>query len=419
MLVGGSSTGKTRALWEAIQPLEGWRVWRPADHRTLLDDLAESSSLAHTVLWLNEAQRYLLTPQPGEGEQAAAALTELLVTPERGPVLVVGTLWREHHHLLTRPPAVHSAGGDQHQCGRALIGSGTTIPVPEEFSDEDLEVLLDSAIHDPRLAEALEHAGRRVAQYLAGARELMHLYRLAPPEARALLDAAADARRLGHAEVLPESFLRAAAGAYLDPEHWRAQTDEWRATWFDRATAYTSQPSRGIPGPLTRDSPLPGLGPDTDEPAYLLADYLLQHLSESRRLQMPPEGFWAAAASLITNPDDLKTLGEAAEKRWRLRTAASLFQRAADAGDTNALLTLARYRLKAKDPSGAERIYQQAADAGETDAMAPLAMLREKAGDTAGADNLAQEAAKNSNTRPSGSIGTETSGSRAILIPVR
>lgn len=62
VLVGGSSTGKTRACWEAVQALpERWRLWHPYDPsrpQAAADALAQVGP--YTVVWLNEAQHYLL-----------------------------------------------------------------------------------------------------------------------------------------------------------------------------------------------------------------------------------------------------------------------------------------------------------------------------------------------------------------------
>ncbi|MEV5877463.1 helix-turn-helix transcriptional regulator [Streptomyces sp. NPDC052101] len=67
VLVGTSSTGKTRACWEAVQPLAGlgWRLWHPFDPtraEAALEDLQRVGP--RTVVWLNEAQHYLGGP-PG------------------------------------------------------------------------------------------------------------------------------------------------------------------------------------------------------------------------------------------------------------------------------------------------------------------------------------------------------------------
>ena len=64
-LVGGSSTGKTRACWKALELLRGqepgWRLWHPIDPPGALAGLP--SLAPRTVVWLNEAQRYLDVPE--------------------------------------------------------------------------------------------------------------------------------------------------------------------------------------------------------------------------------------------------------------------------------------------------------------------------------------------------------------------
>jgi hypothetical protein len=106
VLVGGSSTGKTRACWEAVQGLpDDWRLWHPIDP-SRPEAAAEALAAVgpRTVVWLNDAQHYLLTPASRLGERIAAGLRELLRDPDRGPVLVLGTIWPEYWAILTSPP---------------------------------------------------------------------------------------------------------------------------------------------------------------------------------------------------------------------------------------------------------------------------------------------------------------------------
>ena len=69
VLVGGSSTGKTRACWEAIHAeadgqklLAGWRLWHPFDPHPTRSRPGRAGRVGpRTVVWLNETQLYLLT----------------------------------------------------------------------------------------------------------------------------------------------------------------------------------------------------------------------------------------------------------------------------------------------------------------------------------------------------------------------
>jgi hypothetical protein len=136
MLVGGSSTGKTRACWEAIQALdERWRVWHAIDPSR---PGAAAAALAevgpHTVLWVNDAQHYLLTADPALGERVAAGLRTLLTDHQRGPVLVIGTIWPEFWHRLTATR--HPNDPDPYAQARQLL-TGTEIVVPDAFTAAD------------------------------------------------------------------------------------------------------------------------------------------------------------------------------------------------------------------------------------------------------------------------------------------
>ncbi|MEU7038700.1 hypothetical protein ABZ958_34240 [Streptomyces sp. NPDC046237] len=104
VLVGSSSTGKTRAV-QAVQPLAGrrWRLWHPFDParaQAALEDLPKVAP--RTVVWLNEAQRYL--GDRASGERIAAAIHRLLVSLERGPILLLGTLWPEYAYQYAALP---------------------------------------------------------------------------------------------------------------------------------------------------------------------------------------------------------------------------------------------------------------------------------------------------------------------------
>ncbi|MBT2212566.1 hypothetical protein [Actinomadura sp. NEAU-AAG7] len=340
VLVAGSSAGKTRALWEGLGALRragGWRLWHPYDPTRPEAALRELDRVGpRTVVWLNETQDYL----GGEaGERVAAKLRALLTDASRGPVLVLGTLWPEHHAALTGRP------GSQ---VRHLL-DGAVIEVPETFTGIDLAALRQAADTDLRLAEAIEEAeDGHVTQYLAGGPELLDRLATADPAAKALMWAAMDARRLGHRTALPLPMLEQAALAYLtDLQHDRLGED-----WLEQALAYTSRACKGARGPLTRirasssraDPSRRGRGPGRgrgrppapagdhgEVPVYRLADYLDQHARDTRADQIPPIGFWVAAAA-HAHPDDQHTLGHAAWDRGLYRDAAQLLKNATTHG---------------------------------------------------------------------------------------
>ncbi|QFU92083.1 hypothetical protein [Amycolatopsis sp. YIM 10] len=306
VLVAGSSAGKTRACWEALQPLReagGWRLWHPYDptrHEAALRALDRVGP--RTVVWLNETQEYL----GGEdAERVAAKLRTLLADPARKPVLVLGTLWPEHFDALTRRPGS--------QVSQVL--DGAVLEVPDAFTGADLTAMRAAADSDARLAWAVDHAEcGQITQVLAGGSALLERFHTAPPAAKALLLAAMDARRLGHRNALSRAFLEHAAPEYLSDVHWGQLSSDWLA----EALEYACRPCKGAPGPLMRTR--------SREPRYRLADYLDQYGRTLRRAVLPPDGFWRAATS--TDLEDLTCLGLAAAHRGLYRDAAQCYKSA-------------------------------------------------------------------------------------------
>jgi tetratricopeptide (TPR) repeat protein len=389
VLVGGSSTGKTRACWEAIQRLpHGWRLWHPIDpSRPEAAAQAIGGVSSRTVIWLNEAHHYLLTPASRLGERIAAGLRELLRDPNRSPVLVLGTIWPDFWAVLTTPPGA-GEWDDPHAQARALL-TGSDIAVPDAFTGPALRAAQAAARADPRLAEAVDHAqDGRITQFLAGVPALLERYRNAPAAARALIEAAMDARRLGHGPYLPLRLLEAAAPGYLSDQEWDGLDD----SWLERALAYCAAPSRGAPGPLTRVRARPGQPPPATA-RVRLADYLEQAGRVSRRAVLAAAALWDG---LVEHADqrDLPRLAGEAEARSLYRYALALHLRAAAAGDVRALRQAAALLRWADQVDEAVGLYQRAAEAGDPSALGEAALLLEGAGRIDEAVALYQQAAQ-------------------------
>ena len=353
-LVGGSSTGKTRACWEAIHQLSaGWRLWHPIFPDRAEAFLADLQRVRpRTVVWLNDAQLYLQTVNPNLGERVAAGLRELLRDAARGPVLVLATLWREYWEALT--VSLPDKENPHPQANQLLTGS--LIEVPESFTSQQLRAeLAAAAVEDPRLAQAAKHTrDGQVTQYLAGVPVLIERYKAAPPAARALIDGAIDARRLGHGPELPYAMLKAAAPGYLTDEQWERADDDW----LEQAFGYAARPCMGVRGPLTPIKPRPSpprpcmpelcasFGPPPTQPDnrhYRLADYLDQ-VGRHQRADLPvPIELWEALA-FHGNSDDLGLLALHAEERGLRRCAAQMRKNAIRAGNCLEAGTLL-YRL--------------------------------------------------------------------------
>ncbi|MDX2530479.1 hypothetical protein [Streptomyces europaeiscabiei] len=399
VLVGSSSTGKTRSCWEAVQPLanERWRLWHPFDPtraEAILDGLEHV--MPRTVVWLNEAQHYL--GHPRVGERVAAAVHGLLTQRRRGPVLILGTLWPNFANEYAIPPT--SGKEDPHSRTRELL-AGRTLTVPETFDQEALRMAAILAKGGDRLlAEVLTRAtDGRVTQDLAGAPELLHRYANATAPARAVLHAAMDARRLGAKVHLPQAFLTEAAVDYLSDQDYDELTEDWVQSAFADLTRLV----HGKQAPLRRTGDRPKRRPPANprrstvcvpEAAtmFRLADYLEQHARNTRQAQCPPASFWHAAYSHLTDSDDLCRIADEAQSRHRLQWAHHLYHRAADAGSKDALSNLAWMRENSGDHEAAEALARQAGKVGDARALLEIAWSRELSGDDDSAEALYQQA---------------------------
>ncbi|WP_158697315.1 tetratricopeptide repeat protein [Streptomyces hokutonensis] len=407
VLVGSSSTGKTRACWEAVRPLAqaGWWLWHPFAPTRAEAALAGLHAVPPgTVVWLNEAQHFL--GDPARGERIAAALHGLLTDTGRGPVLVLGTLWPQfaRQYLALPQPGEE----DPHSRVRELLAA-RMLSVPEAFDREALDAAAALAGEgDVLLADALARAGAsgRITQDLAGAPELLHRYRHGSPAAVALLEAAMDARRLGVGLYLPQAFLTDAAVDYLDEVDY-AQLDE---NWVESAFAELTRLVHGKQAPLSRTTPRPrhrspasgplaGSAAGMRSPLFQLSGYLEQHGRATRRRLCPPASFWNAAFVHLMHADDLSSLARAARARYRLQWADHLQRRAAEAGEVRALLAQAARCEQAADWAGAKALYRRAADGGHPRALALLAEVHEQADEPDVAEALAWQAAADGHPR--------------------
>ncbi|MER5905158.1 hypothetical protein ABT150_34610 [Streptomyces mirabilis] len=366
VLVGESSSGKTRACWEAVAELPaGWRLWHPLDPspaQALANALREGIT-PRTAIWLNELQWYVGEQAGALAEQVAAGLRALLQDGASAPVLVLGTIWPEFWSVLTAP-AVPGRSSGRAQTRALLEGKGVYLPAA--FEARELEDARMVGGHDPRLADALAHTvDGRIAQYMAGAPALLERYRTAPPAARAVIGAAMDASRLGGAALVGQDFLQAAAEDYLGDDDYDALGEGW----LEDALAYTQQPSKGVRGLLSRVRPRTGTGSGG---GWRLSD-CMDHIGRiERRFSAPPASFWAAAREHLPESHVVRMVGRAAEARWRDAEAAGLYQRALDLGDLKAgqyLVWLWQERQQAEE---ARRVQEQAALAGDGEVLEEL-----------------------------------------------
>jgi len=362
VLRGGSSSGKSRAAYEAVKArLAQWQLDYPTGPATLTARLNDGIP-SRTILWLRELRDYA---ERDGGQAALEALADLL--HGKGQI-VITTVWPEQWQRYTdaantgygQDPAAAAAGrllqGLPDLTGAVLTAidpaRGGVIDVPCEFTSDDLARVTkkaDSTLVEAAAAAAAAGKGGQVTQYLAGVPALLNRYNKAggDPYGQAVITAAMDATRLGHASPLPSALLQEAAVGYLTPE----QRTQPLARWNEAALKWASQELYGAVRAIQPVPPAAGTG----VAGYRVADYLDQHGRRTRQDQVGPASLWDSIVTHTASRVDLIRLSHAAQDRGLYRHAAALLTRAAALGDGSAaslLLSLLR-RVSPQDVTSA------------------------------------------------------------------
>ena len=303
ILVGGSSSGKTRSLYEAVYAsVPDWSLAQPAAASDLLT--LRTAPPARTVFWLDELQQYL-----GGSPALSAECVRVLV---RHGNLVVGTLWPDQYAKWT------SAPGDVQR----LMKSAATISVPDALTAAELAQAEEIARRDSRIRSALRTRDAGLTQVLAGGPSLVMCWEQpATPYAKAIITAAADAHRLGVQAPLGADLLLAAMFDYLRRD--KRVLD--REQWLPRALPHATRPLHGDVSAL---SPVDD-GRAGTLAGYALADYLAQHLRRLRRTTPVPRSAWLALGEHLRRAEDLRRVAAAALARLRYDHAAPVLARLA------------------------------------------------------------------------------------------
>jgi TPR repeat protein len=374
VLRGESCTGKTRSAYEAIKAcFPDWRLAFPKDPESLRALLLSGSISANTVLWLNEAQNYLLG---SDGESCAAALRRRL--EGEGPSVIVLTLWPEYYRaLISEEIGGSTAGGPQ---ARALISQASLHVVQNHLNDVELMAVQSGPGRNPSLEAAYQAASSsgKLIQVLAAGPDLVdHYEHPAMPigcYGKSLISAAIDARRLGVDGPLSLDFLVEAAPGYLSD----AQRAEAPPDWVDRAIKYAHLKVKNVASAFTLVPREKGIGP---EPGVVnLADYLHFYGRMARALLCPPDSFWEAARSDISTAKHIQHLAVAAMHRLRVRHGLALAEIAAMHGETEALWEIASQSAELGNHEESARMFLRLAEGGEPEAFISLAADKEDMG---------------------------------------
>ena len=416
---GGSSTGKTRAAYEAVMArLAGWQLDYPRDPAALKERL-DAGIPARTVLWLGELRQYA---DADGGAEVLGRLADLIVGEG---CLLITTMWPEQWNVYTAAarPGLKTGPADaagtagrlleplpkltNHDPAGIVPADGGVIDVPPRFTTVDLEAAARTG--DPVLAEAAAAAAStgqdgQVTQYLAGVPDLLDRYEGSggDPYGQAVITAAMDAARLGHASPLPAALVQEAAVGYLTSP----QRTKDIASWRDTALAWATEELKGAVRALQPVPPPSGTG----VVGYQVADYLDQHGRRTRPDKLGPPSLWDALTARTASASDLNRLGQAARDRGLYRHAAALWTTAATLGSTNAARQLITH-LRQVSPVDTTRAAQWAVGHVSLDDPWAVAWLLE-ALDAAGASDAAAALA----TRAAGHVSLDDPEAVAWLL---
>lgn len=357
VLRGASSTGKTRAAYEAVREcLPEWVVDYPRTAAILSKRLQEGFA-PRTVVWLDELWHFT-----SPDAQVLAELADTLTMSDQ--IVVIAALWPTHWATFTRDsgPVYGSPCGDDEQPIRARADSllglkpllkalpelsqspgafdpalGGIIDVPERFTEPEIASALqqgDNAVVTAITAAEAGGAPGMVTQYLAGVPDLEEHYAGpgADPYGQAVITVAMDAARFGHVGPFPEGLLHEAVIGYLDAPLRTVRQELWWAS----SLHYATRELRGTVAALTPVPPATGTGVD----GYRLADYLDQRGRQFRQAELGPVSLWQGLTAHTTHSADLSRIGQAAYDRGMYRFAAVAWKKAIAAGGIGAIQNL-------------------------------------------------------------------------------
>lgn len=355
LVVGPSTSGKTRAVWEAAQKIlpDHHLLYPSAD--AALHHLREltTDSTPPWLLWLEDLERYL---RPGGLDPET--VHRLL----RSGVPIVATMRTLHHEEFSRghvPDEDDDVGATEARTvGTRILGVVTPVHLAREWSPGELARARASS--DPRLAEAHRHSAEfGIAEYLASGPELLSLWRNARrptsprerghPRGHALVSAAVDLGRAGLTNPVSVETLKALHVHYLSVQ--------LRPEDFDSAWRWATEQRFGAAGLL-----VPG---DFELATWRAFDYLL----EAEYEHPVPDPVWDAALGL-TDDERAWVVGRMADRAGKHDIATQAWRRAARSGDVRAMRDLGR-RLTWFDETAEEgrRWSARAAEADDRDAQ--------------------------------------------------
>ena len=316
LLVGESTAGKSRLAYEVMrQHFPKYHLVVPDSRESMVRLVDIVVRLQRVVVWLDELDAYL-----GAGGLSAGQVRRMLDADGARVVVLATMSAQQHSRFGARSQADNEPGLDVLRSGREVIRLAATVRVDRTWSPAEIARARRRA-EDPRIGAAVNDAGsgrRGVAEYLAAAPQLLDEWHNAwstgtHPRAAALVAAAADARRAGYHQPLPEDVLLRMHGVHLERRGGMALRPE---PW-EEALTWATEPLHATSSLL-----LP-----RDGGRYLAFDYLHHTLDEQVPPPRIPAEIWQA---LIEHADAVGAhdIGTTAFQRGDLAHAMAAFEKA-------------------------------------------------------------------------------------------
>ncbi|MFJ9782628.1 tetratricopeptide repeat protein [Amycolatopsis sp. NPDC101161] len=374
LLVGDSSAGKTRALFEAVKAvLPDWWLLHPRD-TTVLRKFAEHPT-GRTVVWLDELQDYL----DFAGGVPAGHIREMIAAG----VVLVATCWPGEYRKRVALP--EEGRPDPYANDRRLLGLADVLHVPAAFSSYERRRAEDLAGTDHRIRVALDTLDAGFTQVMAAGPELIRHWEEAPAYAKGVITAALDARRVGAHAPLTRDYLADAVPGYLNER----EVATALSGWLEDALDYATRLLHGATAALT---PVPaGMGTIA---GYRVADYLHQYALHARRGEHLPDTVWHALVR-HHHPDDTLRLADNAYDRGRDHEALTLCHQLAGKDNGYSAVRLVVLLAERGLVEEAIQLLRERADNGDKHAASQLADLLAEQGLVEEAIQLLRERADN------------------------
>ncbi|WP_159106657.1 hypothetical protein [Streptomyces rishiriensis] len=215
ILEGNSASGKTRTAYEALtRSTEKWgerAIVVPKDGTSLRALISAGFKLENTVVWLDDLEKFIGVDGVDEG---------LIRLFGASGVLFLATLRSAAKHAMASATA-GAPGRSLATVSRAVMAGATSVRVDRSLNEEEVRAVKRQR-SDRRISMALDkarHAG--LAEFIAAGPATLERWRDGQDGANevgaALVSAAVDFRRAGYFSPIPQEWIEAAFGDYLDP----------------------------------------------------------------------------------------------------------------------------------------------------------------------------------------------------------